>query len=79
MEIGNGQQFLAPPLDPDFRLVFLALRATAVLARVVGVLPMSAAVTAIDMAAQDFRATMTDVIQSATVGLGGIARPNFCR
>src|ERR1700680_894114 len=67
VEIGDGQTFLPPPLDPSLRLVSLTLRATAVLARVVRVLPMSAAVAAIDMTAQDFRATRTDVVQSATV------------
>ena len=67
VEIGNCQQLTAPLLEPEVRIVPLTLRAMAILARVIRILAMSAAVTVIDMAAQHFRTTITDVVERTTV------------
>ena len=67
MKIGNRQKFLTAFFKPALRVVPLALRATAVFARVVGVLPMPAAITVLDMTTEHLRATVTDVVERATV------------
>jgi hypothetical protein len=69
MEVRYIQEFPAPLGQPTFCLVALALGAVAVLARMIGVLPMSAAVTAVDLTTEDGGATVTEIVQCPSMAV----------
>jgi len=69
MEVRDIQEFPAPFGQPTFCLVALSLGAVAVLARMIGVLPMSAAVTAVDLTTEDGSATVTEIVQGPSMAV----------
>ena len=68
VEVGYGEEFFAPGLQPSVRIPSMTLRATAITAGVIGVMEGSALIALEDMPPETPGAAAGDILKGTTVG-----------